>query len=385
MPDMDKYTLLLQSYASSIREMSGGNLNATLMGTMETLFVEMLQRGLNPTPDHARSLVDGASAFCSGPRMATAMRLTKAGGLLRAFGVGVGSLTTPITSVEGLAILSSTPIPYDNREEEMAYAGVVALSLASWGVLELTSKINGDAAPWATLLGCFAVLLGFADVAARKGKGLRLAAAGIERMTLRDIERDQHCDSAAFLAGYLLGLPSFCFRPDVTEALKMLTEPDSERVLNAFKQPLAAIKMANKQNQLESLFGFIKPSSISTSSSSSSLSSPSSPSSSSTSSSSSLSTFLLPLEKLSGTPESKLFDLGRVLIWLFAPVAAENMKFGRTVVSDPRRSDRLLGLLESVQAKETPSGSMDDLPIPKTKEDKEAFVQVNFVLIPTIS
>lgn len=29
-------------------------------------------------------------------------------------------------------------------------------------------------------------------------------------------------------------------------------------------------------------------------------------------------------------------DLGRMLIWLMAPVAAESMKYGSTVMSDPR-------------------------------------------------
>ena len=62
------------------------------------------------------------------------------------------------------------------------------------------------------------------------------------------------------------------------------------------------------------------------------------------------------------------------------------MKFGKTVVSDPRRSERLLSLLDSIQAKDlTASGGGDgaeggvglgDFPIPKSKEDREAFVQV---------
>ncbi len=47
-----------------------------------------------------------------------------------------------------------------------------------------------------------------------------------------------------------------------------------------------------------------------------------------------------------------MIGLGRVLVWLMAPVAAEYLKYGKTVVADPRRSVRLLKVLEAVQARE---------------------------------
>ena len=52
-----------------------------------------------------------------------------------------------------------------------------------------------------------------------------------------------------------------------------------------------------------------------------------------------------------------MLGLGRVLIWLMAPVAAEYLKYGKTVVSDPRRSVKLLKVLESVQLRELSSSS----------------------------
>ena len=72
----------------------------------------------------------------------------------------------------------------------------------------------------------------------RQGSSIRKAAAGLERLLLSDDERVAHCDGSALLVGYLLGLPCFCYRPDVVEAVKLLREsPDS---LDAFKQPAAA-------------------------------------------------------------------------------------------------------------------------------------------------
>jgi hypothetical protein len=45
-----------------------------------------------------------------------------------------------------------------------------------------------------------------------------------------------------------------------------------------------------------------------------------------------------------------VYNVARVLVWLMAPVAAEQLKYGKTVVSDPRRADRLLSVLDAVQA-----------------------------------
>ena len=56
---------------------------------------------------------------------------------------------------------------------------------------------------------------------------------------MRDSERETHSDGAAFLVGYLLGLPCFCFKPDVAEALIMLR--DSPEALNLYRQPKAAL------------------------------------------------------------------------------------------------------------------------------------------------
>ena len=49
--------------------------------------------------------------------------------------------------------------------------------------------------------------------------------------------------------------------------------------------------------------------------------------------------------------------LSRVLVWLMAPVAAEYLKYGRTVVSDPRRALKLLSVLEQIQTTDESSAS----------------------------
>jgi hypothetical protein len=49
--------------------------------------------------------------------------------------------------------------------------------------------------------------------------------------------------------------------------------------------------------------------------------------------------------------DERLFGIGRVLIWLMAPVAAEQLKYGKTVLSDPRRSKKLVAVLAALQGK----------------------------------
>ena len=73
-----------------------------------------------------------------------------------------------------------------------------------------------------------------------------------------------------------------------------------------------------------------------------------------------LSTFILPDipmgGKFAGRDGIEVQGLSRVLVWLMAPVAAEYLKYGKTIVSDPRRSVRLLSVLEKVQAGEGSAG-----------------------------
>ena len=59
-----------------------------------------------------------------------------------------------------------------------------------------------------------------------------------------------------------------------------------------------------------------------------------------------------------GAPEEgDIQGLSRVLVWLMAPVAAEYLKYGRTVVSDPRRALKLLSVLEQIQTTDESSAS----------------------------
>ena len=84
-----------------------------------------------------------------------------------------------------------------------------------------------------------------------------------------------------------------------------------------------------------------------------------------------------------------LTALGRVLVWMMSPVAAEMQRYGKTIVSDPRRGRRLLDVLEAIQTAErgdlrdavdqaasrSLASRLPHLDIPASEEDKEVLLR----------
>lgn len=164
-----------------------------------------------------------------------------------------------------------------------------------------------------------------------------------------------------------MGLPCYCFRPDVVEALRMLRDNPSS--LDSYKQPLAR-KTSSIPTISRSFFdaftGKQQPTNTSV--------------------------FTIPALPSSVAPETDVFALGRVLVWLMAPVAAEKLKYGRSISSDPRRSRRLLvaldGLRNEAITKLATGGLNDDeqkaaetlanIPVPSNPDDREALLRWAF-------
>ena len=84
-----------------------------------------------------------------------------------------------------------------------------------------------------------------------------------------------------------------------------------------------------------------------------------------------------------------LAGLGRVLVWMMSPVAAEVQKYGKTVVSDPKRARRFLDAMAAIQKAElrdvarAPDQSLalevqqrlPHIDVPKSDEDKNALLR----------
>eukprot|EP01031_Cornospumella_fuschlensis_P031596 gene31596-38184_t len=379
----EKYYLLLQSYGGKIME--GAKKDSALFDKMEALFDSMLQKSIAPDDKSAQYLLDSAALFGRVEVMTKALRLTKKGGRSKAFGVINGQLTSPMTKSVQSSMLTVS-VPTDNRGKEVFLAASLMMSLILWIFLQVTGVFVDELHPYTTLYTVLCTSLGAYDVVLRGGAELKQAVAGLERLVLKDEERQAHVDASAFLAGYLLGLPCFPYKPDVREATKMAGEAAA---LTVYQQQLVRSLKANKGGgksdketkekggmNFERILGEIKGSlgggkgkgaDIQQQSVTSPSQSP------------------LPLP---GTPvideEDQVFNIGRVLIWLLTPVAAEQLRYGQTVISDPRRAPQFL---QTILTKTSPSSkpatsdpsSMptvlpSPLPIPRI-EDQSVYMQ----------
>jgi hypothetical protein len=179
----------------------------------------------------------------------------------------------------------SIQLPSDEREAEVLIASILGFGTILWTILEIISLPLPFLHPWATLTSCLLLLYVLGDAFLAQARGLKRAIQGFERLLLRDEDRQSQLDSAAFLAGYLLGLPCFCFQAQSAEALKMLRSNTEDLRLYQTKIDSKGRAMINTDRGSEEI----------------------------------------------------LFDSGRVLVWLMAPVAAEMLKYGKTLFSDPRR------------------------------------------------
>lgn len=117
-----------------------------------------------------------------------------------------------------------------------------------------------------------------------KGEISRTVIAGLTRLLNVDTERECRCEAAAFFAAYSLGLPCFAFRPNSLEAVVLIFESIQTNESN---------KETSNLDPLLSSPGILK-----------------------------------------------------VLIWMLAPVAAENMKYPQLISSDPNEATGLLKRLE---------------------------------------
>lgn len=80
MPLKEKYTLLLQSYSTSILERRlQADKRIDLLQNMESLYNEMIQQSIAPEPMAAQAMIDASSKFGNVAVMSKAARLIRAG------------------------------------------------------------------------------------------------------------------------------------------------------------------------------------------------------------------------------------------------------------------------------------------------------------------
>ena len=311
LPEDQKYELLVQSYAVQVLDKPQCAADARPMDHIFRLYGEMIDKKLTPTARSCRALLDCAAKYTSCDVVGKAVRLGIASSRLKVFGVGVGMLVDPLTAAK--QVLPGTDLPQDERELEVVLASVAFALGTCYVTLQAGSVFDQGLHNWGSLVFGVVVAAGGLDIALMEGQSLRKAAAGLDRLVLADAERESHSEAAAFLTGYLLGVPSFCYQPDVPEALRMLA--DYRESMSVFKRKAARDGRSPPVSASDATctsLAYVEP-------------------------------------DVGGGGDTPGLALGRVLVWMLAPVAAEQLRYGQAVVSDPRNARRLLLVLDRQQ------------------------------------
>jgi hypothetical protein len=238
--DDEKYNILLQSRAATLVQALGnkgkGPAGAplTMPQTFQPLYKlieEMTGKNVEMTPKSFAALVDAASLSRDLSVIQECLLLARRNGASRVFARGVGTLSPPppLRTTAGAAaaeIEALPPVPRDERTSELG-AGVAALTVLGCALMveALGPLLHVDTWPATVVLVGAAVAAGV-DFTQRQGEEVKLVLAGLNRMFMRDPEREARVQAATFLSAYLLGLPCFCFSPNVMEAVKMTTDVD---------------------------------------------------------------------------------------------------------------------------------------------------------------
>lgn len=301
MSQEDKYNFLIQSYSTQL--IDNGSIkpmNYSLLDTIGSLFNEMVINNYTPNIKSSQYLIDSAALSCDCIRISFAIQLSKAAGIIKAFGSCIGLLSqSPMQSTGSYDTNTAFkfPIPIDNREKEVFYAGIITGGILFWSLLGFVSFFDEDIKLWSNLAGALLIFATIYDLISRKAEGILLGIAGFDRLLLRDTERQSHIDASAFTIGYLLGLPCFCFQSSLVEAVKLLRSSDSSSVdknLIVYKQNINKQQMFKLNDEFK-------------------------------------------LKDSGNIVDEKNLAFSRVLIWLMTPVTAEMLKYGKCVLSDPRK------------------------------------------------
>jgi len=295
-----------------------------LDGPMD-LLTEMNSRRVKASPRSLSAMIDVAAKSESAVSMSNILSLCIRNGGIKNYGATQNTIKTlPRWTNEDLA-----PIPTDDRGTEISSAVAVTIvtmvclvlknSVGSGPLLSDYSYYTDSQIITVTLaniifygLGTVGLVDNGYDALQALGKGISFASqgkfklpelppkeempfgigqgelsgtvvAGFSRLLSVDTERECRCEAASFFTAYTLGLPCFSFRPNSLEAVVLIFE-----------------SLRSKEEGTKST--------------------------------------LDPLLSSAG--------ILKILIWLLAPVAIENMKYPQLIGSDPREAQGLLKRLE---------------------------------------
>jgi len=212
LPPREQYNAVLLSLVSK-----GGAADEKVL----ELVREMTAKRLQLSPEATASLVNGAVDSQSISEAFAAFEIARDNGACRSFGTPQVRLPQK-PSGRRLEVLA--PLPEENRNAEVTAAAIVSTAFAGLGVDEVLHTFLPVAAPPLWLLAGGITALGAGDRYLQSGEAARFLGRGFSRLFDKDLQREAALESASFLVGYLLGLPSCPFAPSAAKPLELLAQ-----------------------------------------------------------------------------------------------------------------------------------------------------------------
>lgn len=111
-------------------------------------------------------------------------------------------------------------MPADDRAQEIGYAASFMLLVGSDFSWEGVGQVMHYDTTIPTIIGALTAAAVAFDVWKRSGSSSNMILNGLNRMFLKDVERESRAEAGGFLSAYYTGLPCFPFQPSAVEALR---------------------------------------------------------------------------------------------------------------------------------------------------------------------
>mmetsp|Transcript_18530 Transcript_18530/g.26122 ORF Transcript_18530/g.26122 Transcript_18530/m.26122 type:complete len:389 (+) Transcript_18530:44-1210(+) len=221
MNDEEKYNSILQGLAGLASENSKGQ---NRLNEAMKLLEEMRDRRITCTTRSASMMIDAAANSSDVLQIWNLLSKIRRAGASSKYSFYLNKLAKlPSDKRKRDRIIEKLPsLPIDNRGEDIihagAFMGIVGLDFAGDS---LAPALHVDTAiPTVLTFATFAAIA--YDVLKKGAESSKKVVNGLNRLFLKDLERESRTEAGAFLVGYALGLPCFAFRPNVVEALRMI-------------------------------------------------------------------------------------------------------------------------------------------------------------------
>ncbi|CAM9264507.1 unnamed protein product [Choristocarpus tenellus] len=181
------------------------------------------------------AVVDAAAATANIGIIQQAFTSLRRSGVGQKFSRDLGSLSLLPTNIsqKDKALKGLPKVPTDDRTLEISYAAsFVALVGCDFSWEGIGQVMHTDTTV-PTVLGLLTAAAVAVDVWKGAGENSKTVLNGLNRLFVKDVERESRAEAGAFLVAYITGLPCFAFQPSAIEALRMMTEPELEEALSS--------------------------------------------------------------------------------------------------------------------------------------------------------